>query len=344
MVDSNIPRWLQERVSFNAPPTSSVSQDIALGANLYQQQQQNRRQQQESALRQEALRLKMEGDTFVKAGAIELGRLMEKGGREGSYATDQFEGELWSLGQRFPQLIESDTFKGAAKVVENAKMAKNRAATTEYIQTELTRRNEDNINSRYDLLNRRIDGALEKTDLTADRREELERLKGELTATRDELKAKTASDLEKQRQGGRESLEDKRQEGREDLQGMRDEAALNRQRQALENSLTLLDAKSEDAKEIRQLQNELDTKRDAAKTKVIQSSRFDLPQSEQKAYELELGALARWRKQNAGSKMDAEFDRRLNALRAKYASKKTSAKVDEEKPVLTYDPATRTFK
>lgn len=107
---------------------SSTSHDLQVGAQIAQQWQQNQQRAQQMAMQQEAMRIKTEGNKFLSAGAIELGRLMEEGGVANSYADPAFEGKLWSIGQRYPQLLESDTFKGAIQVTENAKKAKDQLA------------------------------------------------------------------------------------------------------------------------------------------------------------------------------------------------------------------------
>jgi hypothetical protein len=325
MVDSNIPRWLQERVAFNAPQTSSVSQDIQQGANLYQQGQENKiragiaeRQRQESMLRMEALRLKMEGETFVKAGAIELGRLMEQGGQKGIYHTDAFEGQLWALGQRFPQLIDSDTFKWAAKVVENAKLAKDKSALTALREENLNLRTLANIVGRSNLEDKKQNHRLEALGVKWDNVSEQDARKHEYRL--EELDIKNTHDLEKQRI-------------------------------KLENDLTLLGERGVQNEHLKRIQHELDKVRDAARPRSSGSWRYDLPESKRMPMQSKLRALEAWREIYSGTKYDAEFDRRFEAIEKEFAPfvrKETPsgepAKADKELPVMEYDPDTRTFK
>lgn len=128
-LDTEIPEFLQRRVA--GVESSTTAQDIQLGAQMYQQVQQMRNQQRQLAIQEEAQRLKVEGNRFVTAGAIELGRLMEEGGINNLYGEPAFEGKLWSILQRYPQLQETEVFQGATKVVETAKTAKARAKLLE---------------------------------------------------------------------------------------------------------------------------------------------------------------------------------------------------------------------
>lgn len=168
--------------------TSTQAQDIQLGAQMYQQIQQMQNQQRQMAMQEEAHRLKMEGNRFVSSGAIELGRLMEEGGANNLYAEPAFEGRLWSLGQQTPQLIESDVFQGAIKVVENAKTAKARAEITTITQQAITDRNQASIESRFDLLGQRLDGMAQMEGLKQENREALTTMRNDLNILRDSLK------------------------------------------------------------------------------------------------------------------------------------------------------------
>lgn len=121
---SDLPSWLVNRTTMFDRNQSSTAQDIQLGAQLAQQAQEMRHRNQQMAMQQEAMRLKMEGNRFLAAGSIELGRLMEEGGRDNLYADPGFTGRLWAIGQKYPQLLDTDVFKGAIKVTENAITAK----------------------------------------------------------------------------------------------------------------------------------------------------------------------------------------------------------------------------
>jgi hypothetical protein len=311
MVDSNIPNWLADRVNYAGRNTSSVAQDIQIGQQVAQQRQESGIRARAAALREEAMRLKISATEFITKGSLELGRLMEEGGEKGIYATDEFEGRLYGLGQRFPQLIDSDAFRGAAKVVENAKLASNKAATTEYIQTEISRRNAENIDSRFRLMDQRLDAELQKANITAEQKANLERLRSELRAENDAMKAQFTSALEDQKQGNRERLQDQR-----------DDAALNRQRVALDNALKVVDAKSEHAKELRELQSKLDRERDAAKPTTLRPDRYDLDESDRTEHDSEIRSLERWRRIRTGPQFDAEYDQRMQKIRDKYAPRK----------------------
>lgn len=186
IVNPTVPEFLQRRVA--GFETSTQSQDIQLGAQLYQQAQQMRNQQRQLAMQEEAHRLKIEGNRFVSAGAIELGRLMEEGGNSNLYADPSFEGKLWSIGQRYPQLLESEVFQGATKVVENAKTAKARAEIMTLTQQSITDRSDSAIQSRFDLLTQRLDGMTQMEGLKQENREALTTLRNDLNILRDSLK------------------------------------------------------------------------------------------------------------------------------------------------------------
>lgn len=185
-VSSNVPPWLIERTS--PVERSSTSQNIQLGAQLAEQAQQMQQRAQQMEMQREAMRLKTEGNKFLAAGAIELGRLMEEGGRNNSYAEPEFEGRLWSIGQRYPQLLDSEVFQGATKVTANAKAAKLRTEITDVTQQAITERNQASIQSRFDMLSQRLDGLTQMEDLKQNHREDLVNLRSDLKILQDSLK------------------------------------------------------------------------------------------------------------------------------------------------------------
>lgn len=190
---SDLPVFLRERVRFT--DHSSTLQDIQVGAQMVAQQNQQRIQQRQLAMQEEAHRLKMEGQRFVSTGAIALGRLMEEGGNNNLYADSAFEGKLWSLGQRYPQLLESEVFQGAVKVIDHAKAAKLKAEVTDVTQQAITARNDASIQSRFDLLSQRLDGMLQMEGVRQDGRTAIEELRGDLRILRDSLKPTRTGEL-----------------------------------------------------------------------------------------------------------------------------------------------------
>lgn len=309
-VSSELPAWLQRRVAYDN--NSTTAQDIQSGAQLYQQSQENRQRAQQFAIQQEAKRLSLEGQKHVASGAIELGRLMEEGGRKNLYAEPEFEGRLWSIGQRYPQLLDSDTFKGAAKVLDNAKDAKLRAELTNITQTNITERTQANIEARLNNLLVQIEG-----------RKDLEGVRGEINMIRDQLKGSIQSGLQTQKDDAASELEAQREEGR-----------INRQRIGLENTLSVLDAKGEQAEHLREIQHDLDVKRDALKPRTKRPEQYDLDESDRMMMQEELRGLGQWRKINRGAKNDAEFDKRMQKIEDKYSSRRHKASSAPEKDPL----------
>lgn len=175
MISSELPAFLQRRVAFT--DTSTQAQDIQAGAQMYQQIQQFQNQQRQLAMQEEAHRLRMEGNRFVSAGAIELGRLMEEGGANNLYGEPEFEGKLWSILQRYPQLRDTEVFQGATKVVETAKTAK---ARTRLLETTYDLRGdatEQRHLFRLDEIDAQLEKALATENLSQEGRLNLEALR-----------------------------------------------------------------------------------------------------------------------------------------------------------------------
>lgn len=109
------PHWLDKQ---------AVSRDVALGAEIVNRARQVQQENRRIALQEQALQLKQEAQTHLSNGALALGSVMAEGARNNSYADQAWERKFWDTATRYPQLMDSDVFKGMRTVVENAKSAK----------------------------------------------------------------------------------------------------------------------------------------------------------------------------------------------------------------------------
>lgn len=120
-LDTEIPAFLQRRVA--GVESSTTAQDIQLGAQLAAQLQQMQLEQQKFEMLQRAERLKAQGQAHINNGALELGDWMAEGAKIG-YANPEWEAAFWKKAGSYPQIMETDQFKGMVSAIENSKKAK----------------------------------------------------------------------------------------------------------------------------------------------------------------------------------------------------------------------------
>jgi 16S rRNA C967 or C1407 C5-methylase (RsmB/RsmF family) len=92
--------------------------------------------------------------------------------------------------------------------------------------------------------------------------------------------------------------------------------------------------------ELKREQNRLDKERDAARPRASGNWRYDLPESKRMAMQSAFRSLEAWREIHSGSKHDAEYDTRFEAIEKEYEQyrRKETPSGSTEVPTVKNDP------
>lgn len=147
MISSELPAWLQRRVS--PFETSSTSQDMQVGFQLAQQWQQNQRLNRAQALQEEARRLALDEKERVAQGAVEVTRVLAEMGQSGGYSSPELQSKFWEAVSRNPKFASSPAFKDIMDTLQYSEQAKARA---ELLKTTYNLRDDNAYNRHLDRL------------------------------------------------------------------------------------------------------------------------------------------------------------------------------------------------
>lgn len=188
-ISAEVPQWVTQRARWFDQNQSSTSQDIQLGAQIAQQWQQNQRLQRAQALQEEVKRLAIEEKERIAEGTVAIARILSKMGQTpGGYTDSALQGEFWGAIRDNPKFASSQAFKDIMDTFQASEQAKARSELETLRQQSITDRSEAAIQSRFDLLNQRLEGMTALEGVKAEHRTQLEELKGEINMLRDSLK------------------------------------------------------------------------------------------------------------------------------------------------------------
>lgn len=135
MVDPNIPNWLAARVDYaQGRNNSSISQDIALGAQLAQNRQQmdlrrtaEARLQRAAQLEEEAKQLILDEKERVAVGMTEVTKVLAEMGDSGGYSDPNLQAKFWETVSMNPKVAATPAFKEILDIFQYAEQAKSRS-------------------------------------------------------------------------------------------------------------------------------------------------------------------------------------------------------------------------
>lgn len=105
---------------------SSVSQDIQLGAQIYQQSQQEKRMQRAQQMQEEVRRLALEEKERVAEGTVEVLRVLSDMGKSGGYTDPALQGRFFDAVSNHPTFAGTPAFKDIMNNFQYAEQAKAR--------------------------------------------------------------------------------------------------------------------------------------------------------------------------------------------------------------------------
>lgn len=183
-IDSQLPAWLQQRASFTS---SGVTQGAQVGFNMGIQLRQQARFERAQKLQEEVVRLAMEEKERIAEGTVAATRVLSEMGRTGGYNDPVLKGQFWDIVSKNPKFAGSPVFKDIMDTFQNAEQAQSRAQLEMQRQQSITERNQDSIDSRFDLFAQKLDGMVQMEGLKQENREALAGLKSELDILKQSL-------------------------------------------------------------------------------------------------------------------------------------------------------------
>jgi hypothetical protein len=200
-LNTQFPAWLAQAHFLKRENNSGerFTQGMQAGAQIAQN---NRR----LALEERAMLLKEEADFSSKAGLIELGAVVADIAKTGDWTAPENVSRFYSTASKYPNAMRSEAFQNLEQNFVNARKAKETAelwSNRKEIDRDIAY---SKIEARFQEQEARINAALQMEGLKSENRDHYLRLQTELNVLRDEFKSDRASDLEKQKQTGRENL------------------------------------------------------------------------------------------------------------------------------------------
>lgn len=145
-ISSELPAWLQRRVSFT---DNGVSRDMQAGFQMAQQAIQNNRQLRALQLQEEARRLALDEKERVAQGAVEVTRVLAEMGQSGDYTSPALQSKFWDAVSKNPKFVSSPAFKD---IMDNFQYAEQAKARKELLNTTYNLRDDNAYNRHLDRL------------------------------------------------------------------------------------------------------------------------------------------------------------------------------------------------
>lgn len=197
-VDFSFPAWLRDQHSFadslakgaavGSAIASNVYRNRALSAQIQMEGEQMAYRNRDLDMKQELLKLKLDGEMNEKQGMVEVGKVLSEIAANGDWTNPGARAKFFGVVAKYPNIAKSPVFDNLIQNFQAADTAKARAELETQRQEAITGRNESNIDARFTALNERFDQVLQLEGVKAENRKELEGLRNELNMLRDQFK------------------------------------------------------------------------------------------------------------------------------------------------------------
>lgn len=195
-LDPNVLPWMRRQ----GEAAREATQQFQFGARMAEVQKENAYRNEVLRLQKETQFLKQVSELQINQGMVEVGKVLSEIADAEDWASPQAEAKFYDVVAKNPAITRSPNFDNLASIFSNARKAKETADlarerfdTQLAIQDEITARNQSNIESRFELLNQRLEGMTRLEGLKAEHQKELAEVRGEIQMLRDQFKPLSTS-------------------------------------------------------------------------------------------------------------------------------------------------------